>query len=170
MSLAALWHRAVMFGALYLATTALAGLSVALADAGLTKGERVFKKCVVCNMVEQGGKKKAGTNLYGSAGGPVMVIDGYKYSFAPVGYGGEWTVERLDALLKKPETEVKGTKMSFADLKEDSQRIDLVAYLNGYSDNLLVFGVAEVALPIESAEEVYEFGVLYDAPGVETTY
>ncbi|MEO0917520.1 MAG: c-type cytochrome, partial [Pseudomonadota bacterium] len=97
-----------------IASPALADLSAALAVADASKGERVFKKCAACHTVEQGDRNKVGPNLYGTVGGPVAAVEGFRYSGALTEYSGEWTLARLDAFLTKPRTEVKGTKMSFA--------------------------------------------------------
>lgn len=41
----------------------------------------------------------------------------------------EWNEENLDSFLKKPKKFMKGTKMSFAGVKKESQRKNLIAYL-----------------------------------------
>jgi len=43
-----------------------------------------------------------------------------------------WTPETLDEFLTKPKAYVKGTKMSFAGIRKDTQRADLIAYLAGF--------------------------------------
>ncbi len=153
-----------------LASPALADLDAALASADLTKGERTFKTCAGCHTIESGAMNKAGPNLYGIVGQPVAAVDGFNYSKALTEYGGEWTLERLDAFLTKPRAEVKGTKMGYAGLKKVEDRANLIAYLNTFSDSPLSFGTTQAAVDTTEDDEEYEFGVLFDAPGVETTY
>ena len=42
---------------------------------------------------------------------------------------GEWTPEKLAAFLEKPRDYAKGTKMSFAGLRKEDERADVIAYL-----------------------------------------
>jgi cytochrome c len=99
---------------------------VAAADA--TKGAKVFSKCKACHKVEQG-VNATGPSLYGIVGKDVASVDGFNYSGAIAGIDGDWTIEALNEFLLKPKDMVPGTKMSFAGLKKDADRANLIAYL-----------------------------------------
>jgi cytochrome c len=43
--------------------------------------------------------------------------------------GGNWTIEDLDHFIKSPKGFVPGTAMGFAGISKDSERADLIAYL-----------------------------------------
>ena len=103
----------------------------AMAEGDVEKGEKVFKRCKACHKVEDG-KNGVGPHLFGIVGRSVASVDGYKYSDGMTAYAGSdavWDAARLDAYLKAPKKEVKGTKMAFAGLKKDEQRADIIAYL-----------------------------------------
>lgn len=108
-----------------LASNALSG-SHSAGDAA--KGEKVFKKCKACHVVEEG-KNKTGPSLYGVVGRAAGSIEGYKYSKAMAGSGLVWDAETLDAYLTNPKKYLKGTKMAFAGLKKEKDRADVIAYL-----------------------------------------
>ncbi|MCC5781108.1 cytochrome c family protein [Nitratireductor sp. B36] len=164
------------------AAPALADVQAKLAEADITKGEKLFKRCVACHTVEKDGKNKVGPNLYGIVGKPVAHVEDYSYSPAMKAYGGEWTVERLDAYLLQPRAEVKGTKMAFAGLKKEEDRVNLIAYLSTFSDAPVQSGAAAEeaapaeqtasAAPTEGEDQTIEgdFGRLKVAPGVDTTF
>ena len=103
----------------------------------LAHGEKVFKKCSACHVVEKGGANKIGPALYGVLGRKVAAIDDYKYSQALAEYSKEWTFEEMNGYLKKHQAWIKGTKMSFAGLIKEKYRASVILYLNQFSDNPL---------------------------------
>ncbi len=114
---------------------AVVGLAIAAvpAHAGdAAKGEKVFKKCKACHTTDAGGKNKVGPNLHGIVGKAAGTVEGFKYSKAllEAAEGGlVWDEANLDAFLTKPKKFIKKTKMSFAGVKKDEQRADLIEYL-----------------------------------------
>ena len=108
-----------------------------LALGDIVHGEKVFKKCSACHVVEKGGANKIGPALYGVLGRKVAAIGDYKYSKALTEYGKEWTFEEMNGYLRKPQAWIKGTKMSFAGLRKEKDRASVILYLNQYSDNPL---------------------------------
>lgn len=162
------------------ATIAKADLAAAIAAGDADKGKKVFNKCKACHAAEPDGKKKTGPNLYGIVGSDVAAVEGFKYSPALIEYGGSWSFERLDAFLAKPKAEVKGTKMTFAGLKKEKDRVNLIAYLNTLSDNPVETEATETEAETETvaavdaaasgAADENEFGVLKVAEGAEETF
>jgi len=65
---------------------------------------------------------------------PASQVD-YKYSSALKAHGKDWTFEELNKFLIKPTKYIKGTKMAFAGLRKDSDRANVIAYLNSINDN-----------------------------------
>ncbi len=122
-----------MIGRIFAATLALAftaalGSGAALAEGDAAAGEKVFKKCKVCHTFDPG-KKKIGPHLKGVVGRKAGTVEGYKYSKAMAAADIVWDEANLDKYLTKPKKFLKGTKMSFAGLKKEAQRADLIAYL-----------------------------------------
>ncbi len=122
-----------MIGRFLTATLALAfaaalGSGAALAQGDTAAGEKMFKKCKVCHGFDPG-KKKIGPHLKGVVGRKAGAVEGYKYSKVMAASDVIWDEANLDAFLKKPKAFMKGTKMSFAGLKKEDQRTDLIAYL-----------------------------------------
>jgi cytochrome c len=116
-----------------LALTGMAGAALAEGDAAA--GEKVFKKCKACHQLGDGAKNKVGPVLNGIVGNEIASVDGFKYSKAFLAKKEEglvWTDEVLDAYLTKPKTYIKGTKMSFAGLKKEGDRANVIAYLSTF--------------------------------------
>lgn len=101
----------------------------AMAMAGdVAAGEKVYRKCKACHAVEDG-KNRVGPHLYGIMGREVASVDGFKYSDAMQAVGGTWTPEQMDAWLADPKGFAPGNKMSFAGLKKEDDRVNIIAYL-----------------------------------------
>jgi cytochrome c len=105
-------------------------LTAAPAMAGdAAAGSKVFKtQCGVCHRAEAG-KNLIGPSLYGIVGRPSGSIPGFKYSAANQAAKLTWDVATLDVYLTNPRAKVPGTTMTYAGLKNETQRADLIAYL-----------------------------------------
>jgi cytochrome c len=114
------------------AVVAIAALpSAALAEGDAEKGEKVFKKCKACHVVDEA-KNRVGPHLVNIVGRKVASVEDYKYSDAMTAKGAEglvWDEASLDAFLAKPKDFVPGTKMTFGGLSKPEDRADLIAYL-----------------------------------------
>lgn len=117
---------------LILSVSVMAAVSfsaASLAEGDAVKGLKVFKKCKACHTAEEGGKNRIGPNLFGIVGKKSAQVKGYKYSKAMIASGLTWDEATLDNYLLKPRALVKKTKMTFAGLKKDTQRANVIAYL-----------------------------------------
>ena len=110
-------------------------ISALLALGTLEQGKKVFKKCVACHSINQGGANKIGPALYSVVGRAVGGVPDYKYSKALSSYGKKWSFEELNGFLLKPAKWIKGNKMGFAGLKKDEDRASVILYLNQNSSS-----------------------------------
>jgi len=96
------------------------------------KGERVFKKCKACHAVGEGAENKVGPALNGILGRTIAADEDFGYSDVLTAMGAEgttWTPEELAAFLTKPREYAKGTKMTFAGLRKEKDRDNVIAFL-----------------------------------------
>ena len=100
----------------------------AMADGDAAAGEKVFRQCQACHVVKKG-VNRVGPSLYGVVGRPAGTVDGFKYSKAMAESGITWTEEQIDSYLADPRGVVKGTRMAFAGLKDEQDRLDVIAYI-----------------------------------------
>ena len=111
---------------------ALSGTQV-LAAGDVAAGEKVFKKCKACHVVNKE-QNRTGPHLVNLIGRAAGSLEGYKkYSKAMKSSGIVWDEETLDAYLKAPKKYVKGTRMAFAGLKKDADRANVIAYMKTFS-------------------------------------
>lgn len=106
-----------------------------LASADPKRGETSAKKCLTCHTFGKGEPNRVGPNLYGVVGRPKASVPGFNYSAAMKAKGGDWTLEEIDHFVANPKGYIPGTTMSFAGVPRATERADLLAYVNGLSDN-----------------------------------
>lgn len=107
----------------------LASLPAPYNTADIDNGKAKFAMCRSCHTIVEGGANLTGPNLHGVFGRKAGALETYKYSDAVKNAGFVWDAEHLDKWLAEPRTFLPGTKMTFAGLKAEKDRIDLIAFL-----------------------------------------
>ena len=107
------------------------------ASTNAAEGAKVFKKCAACHSINEGGANKIGPALWGVLGRNAGSVPDYKYSKALATHGKNWSFEEMNGFLIKPKDWIKGTKMSFAGLKNAKERAAVILYMNENTNNPL---------------------------------
>lgn len=95
------------------------------------KGAKTFKaKCATCHTVNEGGPNGQGPNLFGVMGRQSGQVKGFKYTKANMKSGVIWSSQTMFDYLANPKKYIKGTNMAFPGFKKETDRADVVAYLN----------------------------------------
>ena len=115
------------FGRLFADPAALADL--------VARGERTHAQCVSCHTFDAGGANGIGPNLQDVFGRAVASHAGFAYSDGMQAHGGNWDYLALNEFLRSPGQVVRGTKMAFAGLRRDEDRVAVIAYLRSISPN-----------------------------------
>lgn len=107
-----------------------------VAQAGdVKKGYKTFKrKCMGCHTVDKGGMNRTGPNLWGIVDKGMAQAERYRYSTALRTRGGTWNEETLLRFIAGPRTMVPDTKMTFAGIKKESDRLNILAFLKTLKD------------------------------------
>jgi cytochrome c len=106
-----------------------AGTAMAAGDPA--NGEKVFKRCTACHVVNAE-QNRVGPYLKGVIGRQAGHVEGFKYSEAMAAKGAEgmvWDDATLDAYLADPKGYIPKNKMAFPGLKKPEERADVIAYL-----------------------------------------
>lgn len=127
-------------------------------EAGLAelvaRGERATSQCKSCHTFEAGGRTGTGPNLHDAFGRAIGAQSGFTYSDGMMAMNAAWDYMHLNDFLRAPGTYVPGTRMTFAGVRNDRDRVALIAYLRSISPNQvpLPSPLPEAAPPTETAE------------------
>jgi cytochrome c len=109
-----------------------------LAKANVDAGAKTARVCQTCHSFGKGEPAKIGPNLYGVVGNVHAHMQGFDYSDAMKAMAGQkWTFDELNQFLFSPRDHIPGTKMTFAGIKNDQDRANVIAWLNTQSDKPL---------------------------------
>ncbi len=121
------FFRSVLCGAAMIALTAQ---NAAAQD--LAAGETSFKKCLACHAVGEDAKNKVGPILNGLDGRKSGTVEGYSYTPANKESGITWNEAEFLDYIKDPRAKIKGTKMIFPGIKNETEAKNLWAYLKQF--------------------------------------
>lgn len=107
----------------------LAELGEPYVSASVENGARIFRRCQSCHTVDEGGRNMVGPNLHGVFGAEAGAKEGFRYSPAMSESGIVWSAETLDGYLANPREYIPRNRMSFAGLRDEEDRNDLIAWL-----------------------------------------
>ena len=92
-------------------------------------GAKLYKRCQSCHTLDEGGRNRVGPNLWGVFGRKIGSVQGFKYSKTMQQSDIIWSGETIDAYINNPKKYLPGNKMSFAGLRNEQDRANLIAYL-----------------------------------------
>jgi len=110
-------------------------ISQKLATADVEKGRTSFSRlCVGCHSVEPKGASKTAPNLWSVVGRDKASVANIRYSDALQAWQGVWTYEDLNRYLFGPMLTTPGVYMEIAGVPDETERVDLIAYLRTLGD------------------------------------
>lgn len=112
-----------------------APISMKLATADVEEGRTSFTRlCDSCHSVEPQGGTKTGPNLWNVVGRDKASMANMRYSDALLGWDGVWTFEDLNTFLLEPMLTTPGVYMEMPGVPDETERINVIAYLRTLSD------------------------------------
>jgi cytochrome c2 len=121
----------------------------AFASADATAGARVWSQCRACHVADEQ-RNNVGPYLYNVVGRPVGAVEGFSYSGA-LPAGEVWTPENIYAFIENPRAWAPGTSMSYAGLRAQTDRVNLIAFLIENSPDFDPASMPAAAAPAEEA-------------------
>jgi len=119
------------------AAAAIPPIAPLLAAADPTAGQALSKACAACHTFDKGGANKVGPNQWNLVGAPMGHKDDFNYSAAIKKKhedGAHWTYEELNEFLAGPKAHIPGTTMTYAGMKSEKDRANLIAWLRTNAD------------------------------------
>ena len=120
-------------GTVMMIAASLAFLAGPAAAQDATRGESVFKQCMICHAVGSGAQNKIGPELNGLDGRQSGSLTNFNYSAANKNSSFVWKDATFKQYIVDPQAMIPGTKMPFAGLKNPQQVDDLWAYLKQFN-------------------------------------
>lgn len=112
-----------------------APISKKLATADVEKGRTSFShQCDGCHSVKPMGGKKTGPNLWDIVGRDKASMANMSYSDTLLAWQGVWTFEDLNKFLVEPMATTPGVFMEMPGIPDETERINVIAYLRTLSD------------------------------------
>ncbi|RWD98197.1 ankyrin repeat domain-containing protein [Mesorhizobium sp.] len=112
-----------------------APISMKLASADVEKGRTYFTRvCHGCHNAEPQGGNKTGPNLWGVVGRDKASMADMRYSDALLSWEGVWSYEDLNRYLFGPMLTRPGVSMEIPGVPDETERVNLIAYLRTLSD------------------------------------
>jgi cytochrome c len=102
-----------------------------LASADASAGERLWRQCAACHVVDQE-RNGTGPHLVGIVGRGKGDVEGFAYSDYFVGNDEVWTAEALSGFIENPREYAPGTRMAYGGMSSAGDRANLIAYLDQF--------------------------------------
>jgi len=99
----------------------------------VAQGEKLHAQCVSCHTFEPGGANGTGPNLYDIVNRVSGSYAGFAYSEVMAAHAAPWTYDELSKFIASPNGYMRGTKMAYAGIRRESDRVALIAYLRSLS-------------------------------------
>lgn len=99
-------------------------------DGDAAAGATLFRRyCMTCHIDTAEGPRRLGPTLFGVVGRHTGRVEGFRYSPGNRDADLVWTPQTLFAYLRDPRAFIPGTFMTFAGVRDETERANLIAYL-----------------------------------------